>query len=427
MIVSTVTLVSIEGSDVSASGYEIPAMNAALARLVAEHPMVDSVVDQVDGRMIRIGDHWLADFASCNYLGFDLDPEILAGVPAYLDAWGTHPSWSRGIASPALYQRIEAAVAELLGAEDVLAFPTLTHIHNGVLPALAAQGTVLVDRRAHRTIHDAAVIAKARGATVRRFRHNDVEHAGRLLKAAAAGRPRVVCMDGVNSMTGNVPDLPAFAALAREHDALLYVDDAHGFGVIGERDGYDPSPYGRRGNGIVRWFGEGDDHLVLTAGFSKAYSSLLAFAAVPAGLRHYLKLMVPTYCYGGPVPVASLATTLLGLEVNERRGDELRAQLWHRTRTLLDHLDKLGLATSNTSDFPLVELSLADPEDQHAVGHHLFDRGIYVTMAPYPVVPREEVGFRLQLTAAHTAGQVDHLITVLGEIDDRFGFRRPHP
>ena len=170
------------------------------------------------------------------------------------------------------------------------------------------------------------------------------------------------------SSVGDVADLLflfAFAALAGDHDALLYVDDAHGFGVLGERGAYDPSPHGRRGNGIVRWSGEGYDRLVLTAGFSKAYSSLLAFAAVPAGLRHYLKLMVPTYCYGGPVPVASLATALLGLEVNERRGDDLRARLWHRTRTLLDHLDKLGVATSNTSDFPLVELSLADPEDQH--------------------------------------------------------------
>ena len=228
------------------------------------------------------------------------------------------------------------------------------------------------------------MIAKARGATVRRFRPGDVEHAARLLRAAAPGRPRVICMDGINSMTGNPPDLPAFAALARQHDALLYVEDAHGFGVIGERDGHDPSFYGRRGNGVVRWFGEGYDHVVLTAGFSKAYSSLLAFAAVPAGLRHYLNLMVPTYCYGGPVPVASLATTLLGLEANERRGDELRAQLWHRTRTLLDHLDKLGVATSNISGFPLVELSLADPADQHAVGRFGFRRPTPEAVAPLP-------------------------------------------
>jgi 8-amino-7-oxononanoate synthase len=396
-----------------------------VARLIAEHPLVDAVVDQVDGRMLRIGDHWLADFASCNYLGLDLDAEVIAGVPSYLEHWGTHPSWARGIASPALYPRLEAAVCELLGVEDVLALPSLTHTHNGVLPALAGEGTLLVETRGHRTLHDAAVIARARGASVRRFRSGDVEQLDRLLRRS--NPPRVVCIDGVNSMTGNPPDLPALAALARQHDALLYVDDAHGFGVVGERNGYDPSPYGRRGNGIVRWFGESYDHVVLATGFSKAYSSMLAVVAVPTRLKEFLKVMVPTYVYGGPVPVASLATALLGLQVNERRGDELRAQLYHKTRVVLDHLDKLGVATSNASEFPLIELAIADPEDLHPVGRHLFDRGIYVTLAPFPVVPRDEVGFRIQLTAANTAEQVQHLLGVLEEIDDRFGFRRPHP
>ena len=405
--------------------YAVPKPVAELARLIAQHPMVDAVIDQVDGRQIRIGDHWLADFASCNYLGLDLDPEVIAGIPPFLASWGTHPSWSRGIASPALYALVEAALCELLGVEDVLAFPTLTHTHNGVLPALAGEGTLLVDVRAHRTIHDAAVIARARGAAVRRFRHNDVEHVERLLRNAA--RPRVICMDGINSMTGNPPDLPAFAALAREQDATLYLDDAHGFGVVGERSGYDPSPYGRRGNGIVRWFGESYDHIVLTGGLSKAYSSLLAFVAVPAQLKQFLKVMVPTYVYGGPVPVASLATTLLGFQVNQRRGDELRAQLYQKSRIVLDHLDKLAVATSNVSEFPLIEVALADPEDLHPVGRYLFDRGVYVTLAPYPVVPRTEVGFRIQVTAANTREQLDTLLRVLSEVDDRFGFRRPHP
>jgi 8-amino-7-oxononanoate synthase len=407
------------------SSYWVPDRLAEVARLIAEHPMADAVVDQVDGRRIRIGDQWLADFASCNYLGFDRDPEILAGVPDYLARWGTHPSWARGIASPALYERVEAEVSELVGVENVLAFPSLTHIHNGVLPALAGEGTLLLDARAHQTVHDAAVIARARGASVHRFRSGDVDHAERLLQGSA--RPMMICMDGVNSMTGNPPDLPAFAALARRHDALLYVDDAHGFGVLGERTGYDPTPYGRRGNAVVRWFDEGYDHILLAAGFSKAYSSLLAFVAVPTELKQYLKVMVPSYVYGGPVPVASLATTLLGLEVNRRRGDELREQLYHKTRVLLDHLDKLGVATTNSSGFPLVELALADPADLDAVGRQLFAAGIYVTLAPYPVVPRRDAGFRIQVTAANTAEQMDTLLRVLDELDDRFGFRRPHP
>jgi 8-amino-7-oxononanoate synthase len=406
--------------------YTVPPLVAEVSRLMVEHPMADAVVEEIDGRRIQVDGHWLVDFASCNYLGLDLDLEVIAQVPAYLARWGTHPSWARGIASPEPYRRVEVAVSELLGVADVLAFPTLTHTHNGVLPALAGEGTVLVDHRAHRTIQDAAVIAGARGATVRRFRSGDVEHARRLLRGPLKG-PRVLCLDGINSMTGNAPDLPAFAALAREHDAMLYVDDAHGFGVVGERDGYDPTPYGRRGNSIVRWFGESYDQIVLTAGFSKAYSSLLAFVTCSPQLKRYLKAMVPSYVYSGPVPVASLATALAGLEVNQRRGDELRAVLWQRTRALLEHLEKLGIATTNTSGLPLVELAVADPADLDAVGRHLFDRGIYVTLAPYPVVPRHEAGFRIQLTAAHTADQVDYLLEVLQEVDDRYGFRRPHP
>jgi 8-amino-7-oxononanoate synthase len=405
--------------------YTVSPQVAEVSRLMVEHPMGDAVVEEVDGRRIQVDDHWLVDFASCNYLGLDLDLEVIAQVPAYLARWGTHPSWARGIASPEPYRRVEAALSELLGVTDVLAFPTLTHTHNGVLPALAGEGTVLVDHRAHRTIQDAAVIAGARGATVRRFRSGDVEHARRLLRGPLKS-PRVLCLDGINSMTGNAPDLPAFAALARELDAILYLDDAHGFGIVGERDGYDPTPYGRRGNAIVRWFGESYDQIVLTAGLSKAYSSLLAFVTCSPELKRYLKAMVPSYVYSGPVPVASLATALAGLEVNQRRGDDLRTVLWQRTKTVLEHLDKLGIATTNTSGLPLVELAIADPADLDAVGHHLFDRGIYVTLAPYPVVPRQEAGFRIQLTAAHTPDQVDHLLEVLQEINDRFGFRRPH-
>src|SRR3954451_25039439 len=102
---------------------------AELARLRSSHRMFDAVIAEIDGREIRIGDHWLADFASCNYLGFDLDEEIIAAVPEYLARWGTHPSWSRLLGSPVLYEDIEAQLPELVGGEDTLLLPTITHIH----------------------------------------------------------------------------------------------------------------------------------------------------------------------------------------------------------------------------------------------------------------------------------------------------------
>src|SRR2546426_10493178 len=110
---------------------------ADLARLKRTQPMLDAVIEEIDGRMIRVGDQWLADFASCNYLGFDLEREIIEAIPAYLEKWGTHPSWSRLLGSPALYEQIEGRLAELLGAEDTLVLPTITLIHMSAIPGLA--------------------------------------------------------------------------------------------------------------------------------------------------------------------------------------------------------------------------------------------------------------------------------------------------
>src|SRR5215207_5086229 len=309
-----------------------------LQDLKQSHPMMDAVIDEVDGRMIRIGDHWLADFASCNYLGFDLDREIIDAVPAYLDVWGTHPSWSRLLGSPVLYEEIETRLTELLGCEDTLVLPTITHIHMSVIPLLAASGTIFLDARAHKTIYDGCQVARSRGAAVRRFRFEDPGHLDALL-TAEADPTRLVCMDGVHSMPGNAPDLAAFAEVARRHGALLYVDDAHGFGVIGERDPAETSPYGMRGNSVVRHAGETYDGIVLVGGFSKAYSSLLAFIACPTDVKNLLKVAAPPYLYSGPSPVASLATVLAGFDVNEARGDALRARLWRVTDRVLATLD----------------------------------------------------------------------------------------
>jgi 8-amino-7-oxononanoate synthase len=389
-----------------------------LSELAATHPMMDAVIAEVDGRMIRVGDHWLADFASCNYLGFDLDREIIDAVPAYLDAWGTHPSWSRLLGSPILYEQIEDRLTALLGCEDSLVLPTITHIHMSVIPLLAASGTIFLDTRAHKTIYDGCQVARARGAAVRRFRFEDPGHLDELL-SAEPDPTRLVCMDGVNSMTGNTPDIRAFAEVARRHGALLYVDDAHGFGVIGERDVSEACSYGRRGNSVVQHAGESYDGIVLVGGFSKAYSSLLAFIACPTEVKQLLKVAAAPYLYSGPSPVASLATVLAGFEVNERRGDVLRTKLHDLTARVLGALERLGVHTPNRSGLPIIEIPLRDHDQIDAVGRFLFDRGIYVTLAAYPLVPKHEVGFRIQLTAANTDTEVDSLVTALEDLAER--------
>ena len=388
---------------------------ADLAELKRSNPMTDAVIDEIDGRMIRIGDQWLADFASCNYLGFDLDTEIIDAVPEYLRRWGTHPSWSRLLGSPVLYEQIESRLTELLGCEDSLVLPTITHIHMSVIPVLAAGGTIFLDSRAHKTIYDGCQVARARGAIVKRFAFEDPDDLDRLLRDDLSDT-RIVCMDGVNSMTGNAPDLREFARVAREHGALLYVDDAHGFGVIGERGENETSPYGLRGNSIVRHFGESYDGVVLVAGFSKAYSSLAAFIACPTELKELLKTAAPPYLYSGPSPVASLATVLAGFDVNEARGDQLRVALWRKTEAVLKRLAELDVYTPNHSGYPIIEVPLRRHEEIGEVGRFLFDRGVYVTLAAYPLVPKHEVGFRVQVTAANTDAEIGRLTSVIEEL-----------
>jgi 8-amino-7-oxononanoate synthase len=318
-----------------------------------------------------------------------------------------------------LYQQIEESLAELLGAEDTLVFPTITLIHMSVIPVLAGAGTIYVESRAHKTIYEGCQFAASRGASVKRFKFEDPEDLERLLKQRNRS-PRLICIDGVNSMTGNAVDLPAFADLARNYDALLYVDDAHGFGVIGERANDELSPFGNRGNSIVRHVGESYDNVMLVSGLSKAYSSLAAFLTCTPELKRLLKTAAPPYLYSGPSPIASLATVLTGLDVNEKRGDAIRTDLWHKTSAVLDCLDRLGVHTPNRSGFPIIEVPLARHADIDAVGRFLFQNGIYVTLAAYPLVPRDEVGFRVQVTAANTDAEIESLLDVLSRLASSF-------
>ncbi len=399
---------------------------ADLERLRSSHPMMDAVIEEVRGRRIRVGDKWLCDFASCNYLGFDLHPEVMASVEGAIRQWGTHPSWSRLLGNPRPYLEIEDQLTELLGAPDTLVLPTITLIHTSVVPVLAGQGAVLVDAQAHKTIYEGAAIARGAGATLHRVRANDPGHLEEVLRSVPPQMSRIFCLDGVNSMTGNAPDLAEYARICREYDALLYVDDAHGFGVIGERP-TDEEPWGHRGNSIVRYFGENYDNVVLVAGFSKAYSSLAAFMALPTWLKNHLKVAAAPYLYSGPSPIASLATVLAGFRVNDVEGDDIRASLRRKTKAVLDQVHRLGLRTLNTSGFPVIELPLGHADDIDAVGRFLFDRGIYVTLAAYPLVPRSQVGFRVQVTAANDDGEIEQLNEVLGELAERFEMQRAQP
>ncbi len=247
--------------------------------------------------------------------------------------------------------------------------PTITHIHASVIPVLAASGTIFLDARAHKTIYDGCQVARSRGAAVRRFRFEDPEHLDELL--ARRARPRAPGVHGRRQQHDRQPARPARVRGGRRAATARCCTSTTptASGVIGERAGAaePPCPYGSRGNSIVRHFGESYEDLVLVGGFSKAYSSLLAFIACPTEIKNLLKVAAPPYLYSGPSPVASLATVLAASMSTSKRGDELRAIVHRHTVRVLEALSELDVHTPNHSRLPIIEIPLRD-HDAHRRG-----------------------------------------------------------
>ncbi len=399
-----------------------------LDRLRKASPMYDAVIDEVQGPPDPHRRPLAGRLRVLQLPRLRPRPEIIDSIDPAVRQWGTHPSWSRLLGNPRLYCDIEDQLTDLLGAPDTLVLPTITHIHTSVIPILAGKGWIFVDRHAHKTIYDGAGIAVGRGATIRRFRPNDLDDLERHAQQAPAGRAQAG-VHGRRQQHDRQRARPAQPSprCARRHDALLYVDDAHGFGVIGETTAADTTPLRAARQQHRPPLGESYDNIVLVGGFSKAYSSLLAFLALPTWLKNHLK-------------VAAAAVSVLRAvadRVAGHRARRLRGQRQPRRRRSASDLYRKTAGSSTTSTPSACAprtVRASDHRDAAAPrratstrsGEFLFDRGIYVTLAAYPLVPRKEVGFRIQITAANGDDEIEELCAVLRELAGRFDLRRVH-
>lgn len=382
-------------------------------------PMYNLTALEIDGRKIRTSkDHWVIDFASCNYLGLDLDMEMEENVLPSINKWGVHPSWCRLVASPEIYNELEKKLADLIGTETTLILPTVTLISIGVIPALIGKsGVMFLDKSAHETMYEAAKIARDNGGTLVSYKQDDFARLEELLIEHKDNPRKLIIVDGVYSMTGDFADLPRLVELAKKYDALVYVDDAHGFGVIGENPDKE-NPQGHRGNGIVKYWGMNYDNIIYVGGCSKAYSSLAAFVGCTREMKKFLEAFATPYDLSGPCPTASLATMLKGLEINEKRGEEYRETLWRLTQKSIKGISDLGFTVLNKTGFPIVSVLIGDTDKLIDTANILYDCGILVTVAPYPMVKRGEECHRITLTSANTDQEVDQLIAAFAKIKE---------
>jgi 7-keto-8-aminopelargonate synthetase-like enzyme len=369
--------------------------------------MKDMVTDDSrPDRTVLINGVRVVNFGSDSFLGLDQDPRVQEAVIRGTRKWGTHNGASRAFASVRANVEAEEKLARWLDVEAVLIYPSVTLANLGALPGLVGKPDLLVvDEHAHNSIQEGAKIAKANGTRLALFSHCDPADLERVLKAAGPYRAALVAIDGVYSMSGALPPLKELDAVCRRRSAVLYVDDAHGTGVLGTK-----------GRGTVRDALGGYDNALVVGSLSKAFSAMGGFVGGSEEMKRLLKMRSNTWIFGGPVPPPYLEAVSVVCDI--LMSDEyelLAARLRRNLRQLTAGLVGLGLAVLG-GETPIVSVLVGDEADTLRAGSFLFERGFYVQSVTFPAVPYHAGVLRIQVNANHRKESIDALVAALAAL-----------
>ena len=369
--------------------------------------MKDLTVEAIaPDRMIQVRGKWLRNFGSDSFLGLDQHPLVLEAIERGVREWGSHNGTSRAFSSVAPLNEVEEKIAAWMGTEAALVYPSVTLVNIGALPGLVTRHDVVVaDQFAHNSIEEGTRLAKARGVRTAKFAHNRVDDLERILHEFRPFRHAAVAINGVYSMSGQLPPLAEFQRVARSFDGFLYVDDAHGTGVLGTQ-----------GRGTVRDALGGYDNTLVIGSLSKALSCLGGFVAGSRASIDVLKLRSSPIIFGGPVPPPYLMAVSAALDiVMSPVYEQLRDRLDANVRRFVDGATQLGVVVLGGL-VPIVSILVGPEETTLQAGQFMFERGYYVQSVVFPAVPHGAGVLRVQINSNHPAEAIDGLIAALGEL-----------
>jgi len=353
------------------------------------------------GARVREGDRVLVDFSSNDYLGLASHPEVAEAAARALVEAGTGAAAARLIAGHhELHAKLEQRLAQFLGTERALLFPAGYMANVGAIPSLVDRNDgIYSDVLNHASLIDGCRLSRAE---VHRIPHGDpaaLEQA--LARTGERYRRRLVVVEGLYSMDGDLYPLDALVRLAERYDAWVYLDDAHAVGVLG--------PNGR---GTVEHWGVQADIPILVGTLGKAFGTAGAFVAGSATLIDFLTNRARAFVYTTGTPPALAAATLAALEVLVRE-PERRARVRANARALRTGLAALGRSVPGPSDGHIVPLVLGSSEAVMAAGSALRDAGFLVGAVRPPTVPAGRGRLRITLSAAHTGEDIEALLDSL--------------
>jgi len=337
---------------------------------------------RVDGREVIV-------LCSSNYLGLATHPRLKAAAIEAIEHLGVCSAASRLIAgNNELYRTLEERLARFKGREAALVYSTGYMANLGVISAVVGEGDgIYADALSHASIVDGCRLSRA---TVKMFPHNDVDALEQLLKSDTGFRRRLIAVDGVYSMDGDLAPLPDLVKLARNYDALLMLDDAHGTGVLGER-----------GGGAAEHFGltdpEGVDIEIGTLG--KALGSFGAYVVGSESLREYLVNRSRSFIFTCALTPPALAAAIAALDVLDE--EPHRQTLWENVSHFREGLHHLGLSTEPSATH-ILPVMIHDRQRTMALSERLLELGVFCQGIRPPTVPPGTSRLRFTVTAAHT-------------------------
>lgn len=359
------------------------------------------------------GNHVVCDgqekimIGSNNYLGLAQDPRVVEAANEATRKYGAGCTGSRLLnGSLRLHEELEEALADFLDREAVLLFSTGFFANQGALSALTEEGDVILcDRENHASIIDGCNFAPAKLVP---FRHNSAESLNNRLKRADPAAGRIMVVDGVFSMSGDVVDLPPMIEAAKRHHCRVYVDEAHALGVLGPK-----------GRGTAHHFGLNDEVDIVMGTFSKSLGSMGGFIAGSEEMVEFLRHKARCLIFTASLAPAVTGGVLKALQIMQEEPERIDA-LWRNTHKMHEGFKSLGFKIGTTQS-PIVPILIGSERSAFQFAQRLFEEGVFATPAIYPAVRYGEAIVRTSYMSSHTDQDLDRVLEVFERLAKELG------
>ncbi len=360
----------------------------------------DPIVKMADGSSVMM-------FGSNSYLGLSDDPRLKEAAIKAIEKYGTSCSGSRFLNGTLdIHEELEEKLARFVGKDQAVTFSTGFQVNLGVISALGFRGGyILLDDTDHACIIDGSRLS---WSTVYKFKHNDMDALEKKLKACEPDAPKMIVVDGVYSMLGDLCPLPQICELAEKYNASVMVDDAHGLGV-----------FGKNGSGTANYFGLTDKVDLIMGTFSKSFGSLGGFIAGSEPVINYLKHNARSLIFSASMTPAAVAAASKALDIMQSEPERIE-HLWDITRYAHAKFRENGFDI-NATQSPIIPLMVRDTRKAMQIVTLAYNEGVFITPVIAPAVPEKDVLIRFALMATHTKEHIDIAVEKLTKIFKQLG------